>query len=142
MPALAELRRVDLAGLAQLLDEPLRRAGAAVVAVEAPGIELVPFQVDLERPPEQVVVAEVAVVDARFGAAAVLDELPGVLGRHDRGAVLSLEEAHTTRGRRVEERREYCRLVETGDVNHVGHVIASSCISGGYASHRVSVCFL
>lgn len=144
LAVVVELVGVHLAAAAELVDEPLGRAGAPVVAVELPRVELVAAQVDLERPAEEVVVAQVAAREAGVGTATVVYDLLGVLDRHDRRTELCLQEAHTTRRRSVEEYREYRRLVETADVDHLtfGHEIAFSSIFGGNASRKASVCFL
>ena len=128
LAVVTELVGVHLTAAAELLDEALGRPGAAVVAVEAPGVELVTLQVDLERTSEEVVVAQVAVREAQVGAATVVDDLLGVLDRHDRRTELRLQEAHATRCRGVEEHGEDGRLVEATDVHHlvVGHLTAFS----------------
>ena len=137
LAVVVELRAVHLAVGAEVVDEALGRTGAAVVAIEAPGVELIAVQVDLQGPSEQVVEAQVAAVEAGLVGFASVDHLLGVLGRHDRRTEAGLQEAHAARRRSVEQRGEYGRLVEAADVDHlnVGHELTFSIIFGEDASH-------
>lgn len=138
-----EFLGVHLAVGAEIVDETLGRTGTSVVAIEAPGMELVATQVDLQGPSVHVVEAQVAAVESGFAGSARVDDLLSVLDRHDRRAESGLQEAHAARCRSVEQGGEHGRLFEAADVDHldIGHEFTFSIIFGKDASHKVSVCF-
>jgi len=127
--AIVRLLGLDLAGLADDLDDPLRGAFATVVTVEAPRVELVALEAALERPPEHVVEVETA--------ALLVDDLLGIFDGHHLRTVPGLQEAHALGGRSVEQPGENGSLVEATDVDRVGHGNAFSTSQPGMAVKRV-----
>lgn len=129
LPEGAPVGARDLAGLTQVIDDALGSSLAAVVAVEAPRVELgVAGQIQLERTPVEVVEVDLVAADngrarrvVSAGIAAMVEELLRVASVHVERAVAGLEEAHAHRLGRVVQSCEDIGLVQTFDVDHHAH---------------------